>query len=79
MKKKLRTLSFWSFLLAVAIFAFDYVLFHYITPGGVFTAVFQQEAGKPFVTLLLGILGVLFLFGSIMSLLIAHIIFKEET
>ena len=52
MKKKLRTLSFWSF---------------------------QQEAGKPFVTLLLGILGVLFLFGSIMSLLIAHIIFKEET
>ncbi len=75
MRKKLKTLSFWSFLLAILIFAFDYVLFHYMTPSGAFTTVFQEEAGKPLVTLLFGIWGVLFLFSGVMSLLIAHIFY----
>jgi hypothetical protein len=62
------------------VFAINYFIFHFVTDEGIST-VWQPEAGKPFVTDLVGSFGVLFLFASVMSLLIALIFFskpKEE-
>jgi len=78
MKKKLILLSRWSFALALCIFAFAYLLFHYLSPDGTFTAVYQTAAAKPVVTLLFAIWGVLFLFTGVLSRLIAHIFFSSE-
>ena len=79
MKKKWYQLSLWCFLLALAIFVLSYIFYHHFTPTGVFTAVWQEEAGKPFVTLLLAVWGVLFLFGSSISFLVARIFYADQT
>ena len=78
MKKKFNILALWSFGLALGIFAFSYILFHYTLPGGSFTTVRQSAPGKPLVTELFAIWGVLFLFASVMSLLIGQIFFRDE-
>ena len=78
MKKKFQKLSLWSLVLALAIFVFSYFLYHYMTPDGTFTVVFQTEPGKPLVTELFSILGTLFLFSSILSGMIAKIFFPEK-
>ncbi|MBR3610705.1 MAG: hypothetical protein IKL57_04475 [Oscillospiraceae bacterium] len=52
-------------------------MFHYLTDSG-FTSVWQAEAGKPFVTELFANLGVLFLFSSIISLIISFIFFGDR-
>lgn len=78
MKQKLIRLSNWSFALALCIFAGAYLLFHYLSPAGTFTAVYQTAAAKPVVTLLFAIWGVLFLFTGVLSRLIAHIFFSSE-
>ena len=78
MKKKLILLSRWAFVLALGIFALSYFLFHHLASDGTITAVYQAAANKPVVTLLFAILGVLFLFTSAISRLIAHIFFSSE-
>ena len=78
MKKKLLRLSFWTFILALAIFVWTFFLFHYVTPEGTFSSVWQAEAQKPLVTLLFGIWGVMFLFSSVMSLLVAGIFYPGK-
>ena len=78
MKKKFQTLSLWSLVLALAIFVFSYFLYHYVTPTGAFTTVYQQQPGKPLVTELFSILGTLFLFSGILSGMIAKIFFPKE-
>ena len=78
MKQKFKTLSLWSFVLAMAIFVFSYFLYHYVTPEGAVTMVFQQEPGKPLITELWAILGVMFLFSSILSAMIARIFFSDK-
>lgn len=78
MKKKCRILAAWSFVLSLAIFAFTYVLHHYTLPGGAFTAVRQPTPAKPFVTLLFGVWGTLFLFAGVMSLLAGRVFFGKE-
>ena len=78
MKKKFMKLSGWSLVLALALFAWSFFLYHYTLPDGSFTTVFQQEAGKPMVTELWAILGVMFLFSSILSLMIARIFYSEK-
>lgn len=77
MKKKLEKLSVWCMGLAAVVFGLDYLCFHFLTDSG-FVAVWQPEAGKPFVTDLVGQLGVLFLFAGIFSLLLAKIVFSEK-
>ena len=72
MRKKLLTLSAWTFVLALVFLATAYFCFHYLTDAG-FTTQWHPEAGKPFVTELIGDMGVLFLFSSIMSLLASRI------
>lgn len=77
MKQNFLKLSRLSFGLSLLIFVLDYFMYHYVTDCGI-SPVFREEAGKPFVTLLLGILGTLFLFSSIMSLLIARIFYSDK-
>ena len=79
MKKKCNILAICTFVLAVAAFAVSYILYHYMLPGGALTPVWQSQPGKPFITAMVAALGVLFLFSSIMSLLIGWIFFAGKT
>lgn len=78
MKRKFQKLSLWSLVLAVVLFAAAYILFHYMTPEMTFTTTFRTEPGKPMVTEMVAMLGVLFLFSSILSGMIANIFFSEK-
>lgn len=53
-------------------------MYHYMMPDGSLTEVFQTVPGKPLVTLLFAIWGVMFLFAGVMSLLIGRIFYKEK-
>ena len=77
MRKKCNILAACSFLTAVLIHTFTYFLYHYLSPEGGFSTVFQPTPAKPFVTLLFGIWGVTFLFAAVMSLLIGRIFFPK--
>ena len=78
MRKKCKLLALCSFLLALAIFVLTFYLFHHLLPDGSFTAEYQTQSSKPFITLLFGIWGVTFLFASVMSLLVGRIFFKGK-
>ena len=71
-------MSLWSLVLAVVLFAAAYILFHYMTPEMTFTTTFRTEPGKPLVTEMVAMLGVLFLFNGILSGMIANIFFSEK-
>ena len=77
MKKKLLTLSCWCLVLALVLLACAYFCFHYLTDGG-FTTVWHPEAGKPFVTELVGDLGILFLFAGIFTQMAARIFWPKQ-
>ena len=74
MRKKCNILGVCSFVIALVIFAFTYYLFHYIGGEGAY----HEEPIKPFVTLLFGIWGVMFLFASVMSFVVGRIFFAKE-
>lgn len=63
--------------IAALVFAINYFFFHFVTDEGI-TTVWQPEAGKPFVADLIGMLGTLFLFGALVSLLAAFIFFDKK-
>lgn len=71
-KFSLITLGIGLFVLVLA-----YFCFHFVTDEGI-TLVWHAEAGKPFVTLLIGIFGVLFVFASAISALSALIFFEKN-
>ena len=73
MKKKWNVLAICSLFIAVAIFVLTYFLFHYLGADGSFTAVYQETPAKPFVTLLFGIWGVMFLFAAVISVVLGRI------
>lgn len=77
MGKKLLRLSGISAIISVVIFAFNFYFFHFVTDEG-FTLTYHAEAGKPFVSDLIGQLGVHFLLLSLASLLIALICFPKK-
>ena len=77
MKTRLYRLSLYFLLIALGCFALSYGFFHFVTDAGI-TLVWQAEAGKPFVTLLVGILATLFLFASAVSALSARVLFTEN-
>ena len=77
MNRKLKKLSVRCFLLALVLFALSFVMFHFLTDSGL-TAVFQQEAGKPFITEMVADLSVLFLFAGIFSRMVARLFFPEN-
>ena len=67
-----------SFVLTLAIFAWTFYLYHYLSPNSGFTTIFQLEPAKPMVTALFGIWGVMFLFASVMSVLIGLIFYPKK-
>ena len=77
MRKRLLKLSLWQGIIAVVVFIINYFFYHFVTDEGI-TLVWQPEAGKPFVADLIGNLGVLFIFGSIITLLVAFIVFDKK-
>ena len=78
MKKKLLILSAISLLPALLIFIFSYTMYHYLGPDGLWYAEWHPTPRKPYVTLLFAIWGVMFLFSSVMSALIAFIFFPKK-
>ena len=76
MKNKLLKLSMWQGIIAAIVFVINYFFFHFVTDDGI-TLTWQSEPGKPFVADLIGNLGVLFIFGSVITLLLAFIIFDK--
>ena len=63
--------------IGLAVLAIAYYCFHFVTDEGL-TLTFHEEAGKPFVTDMIGQLGTLFLFSSAMSAICALVFFEEE-
>ena len=76
-RKNLIKLSIISFAISAFVLVFDYFFYHYFTSEG-FTNIFHKEPMKPFVSDLIGQLGVLFFFFSIVSLLIAFVCCKKQ-
>lgn len=77
MKNKFLKLSLWMLIIAAFVFVFNYFFFHFVTDSGI-SLTWNPEPGKPFVSNLIGNLGVLFIFGSAVSLMIALIIYGDE-
>ena len=78
MKKRLTIFAICSFILALLIFIWSYVLYHYTLPTGGFTTQWQPAPAKPLVTELFAILGVGFLFCSLASLLARVVFFADK-
>ena len=76
-KKKLLKLSLVTLIIGLAVLAIAYFFFHFVTDEGI-TLVWHPEAGKPFVTDMIGQLGTLFIFTSAISAISALIFFEEE-
>ena len=73
MRKKLIRFSLYQLIISVVMFVINYLVYHFVTDEGV-TLVWQAEAGKPFVTMLIGVFATLFLFGSAVSILAAFVL-----
>lgn len=76
MKKKLLKLALVTLIIAVVVLAIAYFFFHFVGDEGI--REWQPEAGKPFVTDLIGMFGVLFLWSSAMSLILALTVFNDK-
>ena len=77
MRGKLLRLSLIELCISAACFIINYFFYHFVTDEGI-TLVWQAEAGKPFVALLIGIFATLFLFAAAISALSALILFEKE-
>ena len=67
-KSNLRKFSLINLVIGIAVLGIAYFFFHYVTDSGI-TFTWHPEAGKPFVTDLIGSFGVLFIFASVTSLI----------
>ena len=77
MDKKLLKLSLIFLAIGLVFFLLTYFCFHYVTDEG-FTTTWQPEAGKPFVTLYLGVFATIMTSAAAISALTAITIFKKE-
>ncbi len=77
MKRKLLKLSLWMLIVAAFVFIVNYFFYHFVTDSGI-SLTWNPEPGKPFVSDLIGSLGVLFIFGSSVSLMLALIVFGDD-
>ena len=75
--KKLLKLSLVTLIIAASLFIVNFYFFHFVTDD-CFTLIYHEEAGKPFITNLIGNLGILFLFTSIISFIIRQIFYKKN-
>ena len=76
-KRKLQKLSLVCLIIGLVVMAIAYFFFHFVTDDGI-TLIWHPEAGKPFVTDMIGQLGVLFIFASAMSAISALVFFDGE-
>ena len=76
-RQKLFKLSLITLAIGVGLLAIAYFFFHFVTDSGI-TFTWHPEAGKPFVTDMIGQLAVLFLFASSMSALSAVVFFGKD-
>ena len=76
-KQKLFKLSLITLAIGVALLAIAYFFFHFVTDSGI-TFTWHPEAGKPFVTDMIGQLAVLFLFASSMSAISALVFYGKD-
>lgn len=78
-RQRLLKLSLICLVIGVAVLLIAYFFFHFVTDDGI-TLTWHPEAGKPFVSELLGDLGVLFIFTSALGSLSSVVFFdgKEE-
>ena len=75
-RKNLFKFSIITLIIGVLVLAISFFFFHFVTDDGI-TLEWHEEAGKPFVTLLIGVFGVLFVFASAISA-IAALVFTEK-
>ena len=71
LKIKLRRLALIELIISVAVFIINYFFYHFVTDEGI-TLIWHAEAGKPFVTLFLGVFATAMISGSVISLLSAY-------
>ena len=76
-KQKLFKLSLITLAIGLGLLAIAYFFFHFVTDSGI-TFTWHPEAGKPFVTDMIGQLAVLVLFASSMSALSAVVFFGKD-
>lgn len=76
-KKSLLKFSLILLIVGLCVLAIAYFFFHFVTDDGI-TLTWHPEAGKPFVSDMIGQLGTLFLFGSAVSLIAALVFFEDE-
>ena len=76
-KQKLFKLSLITLAIGLGLLAIAYFFFHFVTDSGV-SFKWNPEAGKPFVTDMIGQLAVLFLFASSMSAISALVFFGKD-
>ena len=77
MKKKFLKLSLITFIVGILFLVISFFTFHFVTDQGI-TLVWHEEAGKPFVTELIGDFAILNIATSFITLLIALVFFNEE-
>ena len=77
MRKKLFKLSAILLIIGICVLAISFFFFHFVTDDGI-TLVWHEEAGKPFVTMLIGVFGAMLIAESLTSLLLGLVMFKKE-
>ncbi len=77
-KGKFLKLSLIFTVIALLSFALTYFFFHYVTDDGI-TSVWQQEAGKPVVTYMIGAFAVLNFFSGVTSFILANVIYGRNS
>ena len=77
MKKKFLKLSLITLIVGILFLVISFFTFHFVTDQGI-TLVWHEEAGKPFVTELIGDFAILNIATSFITLLIALVFFNEE-
>ena len=76
-RSKLLKLSLWTLITALLLFVISYFFFHFVTDSGI-SLEWHPEAGKPYVSNLLGGFAELFLFASVLTFMIAQIWCPKE-
>ena len=77
MRNRLFKLSLILALIGVLFLVLSYFCFHYVTDSGI-TLQWHPEAGKPFVTLYIGVFGVIMLAAGAIGSLAGLLLFEKE-
>ena len=76
-REKFLKLSLYCLIISIIIFIINYFFYHFVTDDGI-SLTWNPEPGKPFVSNLIGNFAVMFLFASVISLLIVQIFYPKD-